>query len=63
MMLSLFNLLMTHSPNTGGLQITVITEHEGTLAVDLAELERDGLISTSQSISPRNEFSGTNGNG
>jgi hypothetical protein len=55
MMLSLFALLRRVAQTPGGLNIDVISEHEGTLAVDLAELERNGLISTSRSTSPRTD--------
>ena len=48
MLISLFTLLtrIAHAP--GGLDLTLISEHDGTLAVDLAELERQGLIKTTE---------------
>ena len=53
MMLSLFTLLRRVAQAPGGLDISLNTEHEGTLAVDLTELERNGLIKTTERASPR----------
>ena len=53
MMLSLFILLRRVAEAPGGLDISLNTEHDGTLAVDLAELERSGLIKTTERSSPR----------
>ena len=52
MMPSLFNLLRRVAEAPGGLDFSLISEHDGTLAVDLAELERDGLIKTTERASP-----------
>ena len=52
MLISLFTLLTRIAQAPGGLDLTVISEHEGTLALDLAELERQGLIKTTERPSP-----------
>ena len=48
MMPSLFALLARVAEAPGGLDLSLISEHDGTLAADLAELERDGLIKTTE---------------
>ena len=45
-LISLFTLLTRVAQAPGGLDLTLVSEHDGTLAVDLAELERQGLIKT-----------------
>jgi len=52
MMLSLFILLERVARAPSGLDFSLISEHDGTLAVDLAELERSGLIKTTERPSP-----------
>jgi hypothetical protein len=43
MLISLFTLLIRVAEAPGGLDLILNSEHEGTLALDLAELERQGL--------------------
>jgi len=48
MMPSLFELLRRVAETPDGLEFSVITGHDGTIAADLAELERQGLIKTAE---------------
>ena len=52
MMPSLFTLLRRPAQAPGGLDFSLISEHDGTLAADRAELERHGLIETTERSSP-----------
>ena len=52
MLISLFTLLIRVAQAPGGLELTLISERDGTLAVDLAELERQGLIKITERPSP-----------
>ena len=52
MLISLFTLLTCVAEAPGGLDLTLISEHDGTLALDLAELERQGLVKTTERPSP-----------
>ena len=52
MLISLFTLLIRVAEAPGGLDLTLNSEHEGTLALDLAELERQGFIKTTERPSP-----------
>ena len=53
MMPSLFELLRRVAETPDGLELSIISGHDGTMAADLAELERQGLIKTAERSSPR----------
>ena len=49
---SLFELLRRVAETRDGLELSVITGHDATMAADLAELERQGLVKTAERSSP-----------
>ena len=49
---SQFELLRRVAETRGGLELSVISGHDATMAADLAELERQGLVQTAERSSP-----------